>query len=51
MKIKFAIPTGDEIFESHASLNVQDEEQDPLARLVAEVKPEGGKDARDKKKE
>ena len=51
MKDKNVIPTGDQIFESHDSLNVQDEELDPLVRLAAEVKPTGGRDARNKKKE
>jgi len=51
MKDKNAIPTGDQIFESHDSLDVQDEELDPLVRLAAEVKPTGGRDARNKKKE
>lgn len=51
MKDKSGIPTGDQIFENHTSLNVQDEEIDPLMRLAAEVKPTGGRDARNKKKE
>ena len=50
MKEKCPIPNGDEIFESHVSIR-DDDEPDPLLRLAAEVKPTGGKDARQKKKE
>jgi hypothetical protein len=49
MKDNYEIPRGEEIFEEDASLeqvaNNQEVEPEP------EVKPTGGRDARDKKKE